>query len=246
MSPHGGSARRPIAANSHTKEKTHEAKGRSQDPDGVLTEGPEADTPMHRTVTQTPIVSALLRWISLAYIRMVGWTAEGRAPEAKKCVIIAAPHTSNWDFVNLVALSSILRANIYWMGKDTLFRRPFGSLMKWLGGIAIDRSRASNVTAQSVKAFTDNEELLLIVPAEGTRQKVQYWKRGFYYIAHEAGVPIMLGYLDYGRRAGGFGRPFVPTGDLEADMAVIREFYTPITAKFPENTAPPALPPQGR
>lgn len=198
---------------------------------------------MHRTFAQTPILGALFRLLSQAFLRMAGWRPEGGTLEARKAVIIAAPHTSNWDFLYLITLCAVLHADIYWMGKDTLFRWPFGRITKWFGGIPIDRSRANNVAAQTIQTFNECDDLYIIIPAEGTREKVQYWKRGFYYIAHGAGIPIMLGFLDYGRKRGGFGKALIPTGDIQADMKIIREYYAPVQARHPENTAPPAVRP---
>jgi len=153
--------------------------------------------------------------------------------------MIAAPHTTNWDLPITLALTFVFRIKVYWMGKDTIFRWPFGTLMKWLGGIPVDRSKTHNIVEQSVSAFQKNDHLVMIVPPEGTRKKVRYWKTGFYHIAHGAGVPIVLGYLDYARKTGGIGPVVWPSGDIDADMKIIQTFYAGITGKYPDdfNTA---------
>jgi len=126
-----------------------------------------------------------------------------------------------------------LRAKVYWMGKDAIFSWPFGRLFKWLGGIPIDRSQANNVVAQSIDQFVRSDKLILTVPPAGTRKRVLNWKTGFYHIAHGAGVPIAMGFLDYNKKLGGIGPVLQPTGDIEADMVAIRSFYEDISGKYP-------------
>jgi len=198
---------------------------------------------VQHTVFDTPVIKTLLRWFSKAYLKVFGWKVEGRVPDVPRCVMIAAPHTSNWDFPITMFLSFALHGKVYWMGKDKLFRKPFGSVMRWLGGIPVDRSKANNVVAQMVEVFNSHEDLIVIIPPEGTRGKVSYWKTGFYHIANGAGVPIILGYVDYGRKAGGIGPTVWPTGDIEADMRTICSFYTGVTAKYPEKSSLAAVDP---
>ena len=119
------------------------------------------------------------------------------------------------------------------MMKADWFFWPLGPILKWLGAIPIDRRKSNNVVSQSITAFERCEKMVLVVPPSGTRQKVTYWKTGFYYIAHGAGVPIALGFLDYSRKVGGFGPSIIPSGDIERDMITIRRFYADITGKFP-------------
>ena len=188
---------------------------------------------MHQTVFSTPIVNTLLRAFSVTYLRLAGWKVSGSLPEqAQKSVFIAAPHTSNWDLPYTLMVAFSLRLNIYWMGKASLFQFPFGSLMRWLGGIAVDRSKTNNLVAASAQAIQEaTGALQLIVPPEGTRSKTRYWKTGFYHIAVAAQVPIVLAYMDYERKISGLGPMFVPTGDLEADMVKIKAFYLPFKGK---------------
>ena len=187
---------------------------------------------MRYTIFDTPILKALLHWLSLILLKIFGWRMEGERPKTPKYVMIAAPHTSNWDLVIMLILAFSYKTKICWMGKDALFQRPFGTLFKWLGGLPIDRARSHNVVEQSIELFQKNEKLVMAVPPEGTRKKVRYWKTGFYYIAKGAGVPIALGFIDYRRKTGGFGSVVTPTGDIEADMEAIQAFYADIMGKF--------------
>ena len=191
---------------------------------------------MHRTIFTTPLVNSALAAGSRAFLRLNGWTIEGRLPDGvSKCVLIAAPHTSNWDLPYTLMVGFALRLNLYWMGKATIFRFPFGAAMRWLGGIAVDRSRSNNLVAASAAALAQAEgSIQLVVPPEGTRGKVRHWKTGFYFIALQARVPIVLAYMDYARKRSGLGPLFTPTGDVEADMAVIKRFYAGIQGRNPD------------
>jgi 1-acyl-sn-glycerol-3-phosphate acyltransferase len=192
---------------------------------------------MPYTVHNTPVVRPLMRGLALFIFKIAGWKSEGRGPDIPRYVIIAAPHTSNWDFVYTVCLAFILRIKPQIMMKAEWFRWPMGALFKWLGAIPIDRSKSNNVVAQSISKFQEADELVMIIPPSGTRSKVMYWKTGFYHIANGAGVPIVLGYLDYGRKAGGIGPTFMPTGDVEVDMTAIRDFYSGIEGRNPLNSS---------
>jgi 1-acyl-sn-glycerol-3-phosphate acyltransferase len=172
-----------------------------------------------------------MAWIGKAFLKIMGWHMEGVIPDISKYVIIAAPHTTNWDFPITLAIAFALRMKIYWMGKTAMFFWPFKGIMRWLGGIPIDRSQSNNMVEQSIQAFKRLEKLIMIVPPEGTRKKVSYWKTGFYRIAQGANVPIVLGYLDYKRKTGGIGPTFYPTGNIEKDMLLIKAFYAAITGK---------------
>ncbi|WP_088285315.1 1-acyl-sn-glycerol-3-phosphate acyltransferase [Ideonella sp. A 288] len=188
---------------------------------------------MHTTVFDTPGVNTLLRAGSIAFLRLAGWRIEGELPAGvQKCVLIAAPHTSNWDLPFTLMTAFVLRLNPYWMGKASIFRPPFGALMRWLGGIAVRREQSNNLVAASVAALEAADgPVQLIVPPEGTRSKTQHWKTGFYYIALGARLPILLAYMDYAQKRAGVGPVFHPTGDIERDMAEIKAFYAPFRGK---------------
>lgn len=189
---------------------------------------------MHHTIFDTPIINTLMRWCSQVILRLLGWQVIGKRPLINKYVMIAAPHTSNWDFPITLMVCFALQLRIYWMGKASLFSWPIGGLMRWLGGIPIDRSKASNLVQTTINAFDRCERLAIIVPPEGTRGKVTHWKTGFYYIAKGANVPIALAYLDFKRKIGGIGGMFEPTGDIEHDMLEIQKFYDGIHGKNPQ------------
>ena len=188
---------------------------------------------MHRTIFTTPVVNTLLRGFSLAFLKLTGWKVEGALPpQAAKSVFIAAPHTSNWDLPYTLMVAFALRLNPYWMGKHTIFKAPFGPIMRWLGGIAVNRDQANNLVAASAQAIREADgPVQLIVPPEGTRSKTRYWKTGFYYIAQTAGVPIVMAYMDYATKRSGLGPLFQPTGGVEADMAAIKAFYAPFKGR---------------
>ena len=190
---------------------------------------------MHLTLFSTPVVNTVLRACSRAFLRLNGWRVEGALPaSARRCVLIAAPHTSNWDLPYTLMVGFALDLNLYWMGKASLFRAPFGPLMRWLGGIAVDRSRSNNLVAASAQALREGEgPLQLVVPPEGTRGKVRHWKTGFYFIAMQAEVPIVLAFMDYGRKVGGIGPEFTPSGDVDEDMVRIKRFYAGVQGRNP-------------
>lgn len=190
---------------------------------------------MHHTIFDTPVVNTLMIWFSTGMLRLLGWKVDGQAPSEPKYVMIAAPHTSNWDFPVTLMTAFAMRLKLYWMGKDSLFPPVLGTVMRWLGGIAVNRARSGNMVQGTVDAFNSAKQLAVLVPPEGTRGKVTHWKTGFYYIAVGANVPIALAYLDFKRKTGGIGRMFYPTGDLEADMAEIQKFYAGITGKNPQH-----------
>ena len=192
---------------------------------------------MNYTIFDVPLLGSLVRFCAVLYLKLTGWKKEGQAPIHDKYIVIAAPHTSNWDFPISLAILLSFKIKPYWMGKAGMFRWPFGLFFRLLGGIPIDRSKSNNAVEQSIEAIKRKMKMVLVISPEGTRKKVAYWKTGFYHIAHGAKVPIALGFLDYGRKAGGFGQVFNTTGDIEADMRAIQFFYKGITAKYPEKSS---------
>jgi 1-acyl-sn-glycerol-3-phosphate acyltransferase len=184
--------------------------------------------------------------LARAFLSATGWEPEGARPTAPKFVLIAAPHTSNWDLAYLLALSETFDLRVSWLGKHSLFYPPLGSVMRAVGGIPVVRHKRSNMVTQVAELFAERDELALVVPAEGTRGYAEYWKSGFYRIAQAAQVPIVFGYLDYARKRGGFGaKALVPTGDLHADMDVIRAFYGDKVGKYPAQFGPVRLREEG-
>ena len=189
------------------------------------------------TIFTTPLLNEVLRNLSLFYLKCTGWQLQGAPPAAERYVMIAAPHTSNWDLPMTLAVVFAFRLKVYFLAKHTLFFFPCGIFLRWLGGIPVNRSRANNLVTQIVALFNNHDRLILIIPPEGTRSQVRYWKSGFYHIACGARVPIALGFIDFKRKVAGVGRLFEPTGNFEADLPEIQAFYSGITGKNPGLTS---------
>lgn len=183
------------------------------------------------TIFDTPLINTALRLGSLLYLKVTGWRLVGNEFVTRRCVMIAAPHTSNWDLPMTLAIVFVFRLKIYFLAKHTLFTPPFGVFLRWLGGIPVDRTRAHNLVEQAVELFSAHDELILLVPPEGTRSQVRYWKSGFYHIAHGAGVPIALGFIDFKQRVAGLGGVHMPGGDYDRELPHIQSFYAGISGK---------------
>jgi 1-acyl-sn-glycerol-3-phosphate acyltransferase len=191
-----------------------------------------------------PAVGGFMHQLAKFLFRVSGWKIEGELPESRRGVIIAAPHTSNWDAILMLIAAHIFRVRMSGFVKQQAFFFPLGILTRYFGGVPIDRSKRNNVVEQAVAKFAEGRELLLAVPPEATRKKSPYWKTGFYHIARGAGVPIVLGYIDFKRKVAGVGPAFTPSGDIEADFRYFDSFYAPITPKFPEQRGTVAVDPR--
>lgn len=178
--------------------------------------------------------NAFTRALGRTAFRLSGWRLEGALPNLPQFVIAVAPHTSNWDFpLGVMTLFSV-GFRVSWIGKASLFRWPARGLLRWLGGIPVDRRSAQGLVGGVVEVFQRRNRFLLAIAPEGTRKKVTAWRTGFYRIAEGAGVPIVLAYFDYARRVVGFGPVITPSGDLDADLATILAFYRGVTPKHPD------------
>lgn len=175
----------------------------------------------------------MLAWLAGRILALFGWRTEGELPNIAKYVVIAAPHTSNWDFPITILVAMRFKIRINFMMKDEMFRPLYGWFFRWLGGIPINRRSRNNVVEQSIQQFRERSRMVLVIPPEGTRSVTKRWRTGFYYIAHGANVPILLGFLDFRRKVGGFGPLIYPSGDIVADMVAIRDFYSGIAGKYP-------------
>lgn len=193
------------------------------------------------SIFTTPVVKSILRGLSLTLLKMLGWKAIGPLPNLPKYLVIVAPHTSNWDVFYGVMLAFALKLDARFLAKKELFRRPFGPVIEWLGGIATDRSAHSNIVEKMIEEFKKRREFVLALAPEGTRHKVKFWKSGFYHIATGAGIPIQIGYIDYATKTGGAGPLIFPTGDIARDMVAIRDFYLQVKGKRSELTSPAAV-----
>lgn len=178
----------------------------------------------------------MMRLFWKSYLGLLGWNTAVSFPyhHLKKYIIIVGPHTSNWDFVIGLAYRSLARLNhVKFLGKKELFKPPFGFIFSALGGIPVDRKSHNNLVDDAVRLFNQQEEFAIALAPEGTRKKVDKLKTGFYFIAHRAGVPVIMVGLDYKKKVLLFSEPFVATGDLSADMEQIMAFYGPIQGKYP-------------
>ncbi len=172
-------------------------------------------------------------WLGRTVLSLMGWRIEGKLPQLDKFVVIGAHHTSNWDFVIFLAVKFVLRLNVRWFGKHSIFRWPFAAILQRWGGIPMRRHLRLNSVEQAIQSFREHSEFILVLSPEGTRKKVERWRMGFYHIALGAGVPVVLGALDYGRKRVVIGPVFSPTGDMPADLAYILTYYQAVTAKKP-------------
>ncbi|MBZ0291971.1 MAG: lysophospholipid acyltransferase family protein [Anaerolineae bacterium] len=185
-----------------------------------------------------PFLVALSRVI----LRLIGWGHEGSLPDLPKYIIVAYPHTANMDGLIVVLTALSLRLQINWMGKDSLFKPPLGWLMRLTGGVPIDRSSSHRALKSSVQAFQSREHMVLVIAPEGTRGRAESLKPGFYFLAQKAKVPLALSSIHYGRKVVRFGPVIEVTGDMQADMAPMYDFYADSQGRIPENTTPLQLP----
>lgn len=182
------------------------------------------------------LFSNFVRGCCIAYLKLTGWRMQGDWPAIEKMVLVAAPHTSNWDGLNMLAAAGYYRIRLRWMGKKSLTQGPFGWLIKALGCVPIDRSQSNDVVKTMAEAFAATNNMVLAIPPEGTRSRVSEWKRGFYHIAVAANVPIVLSVLDYKRKTMSIAAVVHPSGDYEADLPVIRGYYAEAVGKHPTKT----------
>lgn len=174
------------------------------------------------------LIAQIVFWIA-------GWKTELKDIEiAKKSVMIAAPHTSNWDLVYMVSVFWLHKLKVKFFIKDSYTKGIHGGYFRWLGGIGINRKEAGNMVETAAQLFSKEKNLIIIIPPEGTRKRVDKWKKGFYFIAKKANVPVSFGFLDYKEKIGGVGGYINLTDSFESDMEKIQAFYKTKTGKFPE------------
>lgn len=180
----------------------------------------------------------MLTWLSkIIFFKIAGWRFEGRWPkEIAKMVTIEVPHTSYWDFPIGILIRRILDVEIQWAGKASLFRFPFGILGRWMGGVPVVRSKRTNFVSALVEIYNKSDKMNICIAAEGTRGKVDKLKTGFYYIATGANVPIFMVKFDYKNRIVWMREPFYPTGDFEADMSIIDNYFAGTQGKYPSKS----------
>ncbi len=189
---------------------------------------------MQRTFYDQPLVHGLLRRASGRILKWRGWQFDGQLPPENKFIAVLAGHTSNWDLPIGLTVALHFRVRVFWIGKNSIFRPPFKGLMRWLGGIPLDRSNPGAIVRDMAAELARHDHFVLVIAPEGTRSKVDKWKTGFYRIAEAAEAPIVLAYLDYGRKVCGVGPTIYPSGDAEADIAEMQAFYDTVTGKHPD------------
>jgi len=180
-----------------------------------------------------------MRWLKKRFFQFLfllfGWRTKGRMPDVKKFVLIVAPHTSNYDFFVGLAARYILDLRSHFLAKNSLFKIPVvGWFFKIVGGIPVDRSRNTNIVDQVVELFDKRDRFVLTVAPEGTRSYRPIWRTGFYRIAEKANVPIVMVAFDYSKKLVEVNDPFIPTGNLEEDIEMMKSYYRTIVGKNPE------------
>ena len=177
-----------------------------------------------------------MKYLVRFLLKLFGWKIDQHSPEGiDKCVIVVGPHTSNWDFIigRMAFVMYGLKPKI--LIKKELFFPPLGWLLRAIGGIPVDRKKNNNITDLAVRLFNENKKLYMVFTPEGTRSYNPNWKKGFYYIAIKAKVPIYICYMDYEKKIGGFHSIFHPTGNVDADIAYIKSVMGQFKGRFPEN-----------
>jgi len=175
--------------------------------------------------------------------KLAGWKITGKTPTVKKCVLVAAPHTSNWDFVYGLCAWKLYGLKPRYLIKKEFFFFPLNILFKATGGLAVDRSKSNSLTEAIVEMFNNSNELIALFPPEGTRKAVDRWKTGFYYVALKAKVPLVMGYMDYKYKKTFLSEPFMPSGDIEKDFEIFRAFFKDVHPKHPEGFNPNGIKP---
>lgn len=189
----------------------------------------------------SPATMGAMGWLAERFMQLRGWRIVGEPPPFPKYVAIGAPHTSNWDFAFFLGVVSHFRIPGRVVGKESLVRWPFGRLMRRLGVIPLRRDSGQGLVEQMAGEFAARDRMALVVAPEGTRRRADHWRSGFYRIALAAEVPIVFSFVDFGTKTAGLGPTLYPTGDISADMEIIRDFYSPIQGKNPQNQGPISL-----
>lgn len=181
-----------------------------------------------------PFLRPFFHWFGKISLFLLGWETQGKMPDLKKAILIAAPHSTNWDFVYFLLIIFKFQVPVHWMGKASMFIWPFKGLLKRLGGIPVNRSQKGNLVESMVETIQAADHMIITIAPSGTRQRVSQWKTGFYHIASQANIPLVCGFVDYTKKQGGFGPVFFPTGNMEEDMNAIKEFYKDKAGKYSE------------
>ncbi|MBK7600513.1 MAG: 1-acyl-sn-glycerol-3-phosphate acyltransferase [Acidobacteria bacterium] len=188
---------------------------------------------MTRTIFETPAVRTFAKWLIGISFKLSGWRLKAQNRASTNGSPSELITLSGWDFPLMLAVAFGFDINVRWMGKDSLFRWPWG-LFRYCGGVPVDRSKKQNLVEQSIEQLKTHDRFVIAIAPEGTRKKSTHWKTGFYRIALGAGVPLNMAFLDYERKVAGLGPVLMPSGDIDADFEKIRAFYSTVTAKYPD------------
>ena len=187
------------------------------------------------TIFNTPILSQLFHYLTRFMMRLIGWRVEGKLPDLPKFILIGAPHTSNWDFVLFLGVIFTLKANVRFMGKAELFRKPIDWFFYYCGGVPVDRKKSTGLVEQMVDACNKSDNFILTIAPEGTRHHVAEWKKGFYHIAKSAGIPIAMAQVDGKHKTVHIIEQVIqPTENMEADMKSIQGFFEGVVGVNPK------------
>lgn len=190
--------------------------------------------PFGKSAPYRGLFSEFIRGLSWLYLKATGWRVDSDWPDIPKSVIVAAPHTSNWDGLTMLAVAGWYRVKLNWMGKASLVKGPMGWLVRRAGCVPVERSSSNDVVEQIRAAFAERPVMHLAVAPEGTRKANSDWKTGFYHIARSAGVPLLMAVLDYKTHVVRLDGPMALTGDMTADMAKVLDSYRAAEGKFPD------------
>jgi 1-acyl-sn-glycerol-3-phosphate acyltransferase len=174
-------------------------------------------------------------YLCRGYLALVGWKVRGDWPDLPKVVLLAAPHTSNWDGLLMLVVAGAYRIKLKWMGKKSLVAGPFGGVMRALGVLPVDRGAKNGLVGSVSEAISQAKDVILAISPEGTRTRVEEWKKGFYLIAHAANVPIVFSVLDFKTKILTISGWLIPSGDFDADWPLIRSHYAKAEGKYNAN-----------
>lgn len=183
----------------------------------------------------------LSQWIGLILMHLIGWRMRGEFPNVPKGMLVIAPHTSNYDGVVSVAAILALRLQLFFFVKDSAFIWPFGGLMRWFGAVPVDRESSRDMVGFTASKYNSKDALMLAIAPEGTRKSSPAWKTGFYWIAHRAGVPLIMVSFDYGKKEVVILGSFTPTGNIEQDLPLIIGSFKGMVPRHPDRLSAPLL-----
>jgi 1-acyl-sn-glycerol-3-phosphate acyltransferase len=184
------------------------------------------------------VLKKLIKLLSILILKILGWKVDSGKDIPSKFLLITYPHTSNWDFIFSLLIQWVIGLKIFWVAKHSLFKGPMKYMMTYLNAIPVNRTFPKNFITEMVSKFDSGNNVIIAIAPEGTRKKTKYLKTGFYEIAIKAKVPLVLGYLDYKNKIGGFGTCLQVSGDIQKDLNRLKEFYADKTAFDPEKTTP--------